>query len=62
MVKEPTRAEVADIFHNKRKLSKFYRGHVPVGLNMSDIRARLKTHTKAGKWRKGVKRPWTFSF
>ncbi len=62
MGKEPTRAEVADVFRNKRKLSKFYGGHVPVGLTKADIRARLKTHTKAGKWRKGVKKPWTFSF
>jgi len=52
MAKELTRAQVADIFYHDEKLHKFYRGRIPKGLNMSDVRTRLKTHTKAGKLRK----------
>jgi len=54
MAREITRAEVADIFYHDGKLRKLYGGRVPSGLNMSDVRQRLRTHTKTGKRRQRV--------
>ena len=51
---EITRAEVADIFYHDGKLRKLYGGRIPGGLNMSDVRSRLRTHTKAGKRRSRI--------
>ena len=52
---EITRAEVADIFYHDGKLRKLYRGRIPSGgLSMSDVRSRLRTHTKAGKRRSRI--------
>jgi hypothetical protein len=52
MVRKISRAKVAGVFYNEKKLAKVFGGKAPSTIQMSDVRSRLVTHTLSGNRRR----------